>query len=295
MDTKKIEGIFKKSFKPASCTTQPWKYLIPKDIREDVLHKIRRETLEAYGVSMDECSKRSTCFTKECAGRSLPWLSKTAKPYLDKLKLTHNIVNDELFIVGCEGCPIAKQCSSPCFQVNDYLNRFKSKEPNLVYKENLENHINEDILIENRPALFGNKDIPWDCISAKKQEIVKGYLYEGKSFFVLAKELKLSNQAYCKYEFYSALNKLSEFGVVREFIKENEQILKNENNHQYEILKEIYVNNETIVGLAKKRGTSKQAVHQSLTKVLNKYKVKFTVFVKKVGNKVVYNTPEVFK
>ena len=71
------ENSFKKRFKQAACTSQPWKYLISKDIREDTLHKIRQETMQAYGFSMDECPKKSVCLTKKCMGRNLPWLSET--------------------------------------------------------------------------------------------------------------------------------------------------------------------------------------------------------------------------
>jgi predicted DNA-binding protein YlxM (UPF0122 family) len=289
------ENSFKKKFKPAACTMQPWRYLIPKDIREDTLHKIRQETMQAYGYSMDECPKRTVCFTKDCIGRPLPWLSPTAKPYLEKLKLTHNIKDDEMFITGCEGCPIVKDCKSPCYQVNDYLNRFKTKEPNLVFQENLENHISIIEHEEVKPNIFTNKDIPWDCLTTKKQELVRKYLYEGKDFLTIAKEMDLNNQARVRYEFYSALNRLSEYAIMREFLKENEEVLRNESSNQYDILKEIYINNLSIVDTAEKRGISKQAVGQTLTRVLTKYKISFTTFVKKVGKKVVYNVPEVFK
>jgi hypothetical protein len=289
------ENSFKKKFKPAACNTQPWRYLIPKDVREDTLHRIRQETMQIYGFSMDECSKRSTCLTKDCMGRQLPWLSETAKPYLEKLKLTHTIKDGEMFITGCEGCPIVKDCTSPCYQVNDYLNRFKTKEPNLVYEENLENHINIDSSRDSRPNMLINRDIPWNCLSAKKQELVKKYLYEGKDFLTIAKEMDLNNQARVRYEFYSALNRLSEVAIMRDFLRENEDKLKVENINQYEVLKEIYINNLSVVDTAKKRGTSKQAISQTLTRVFNKYKIKFSIFVKKVGNKVVYNTTEVFK
>jgi len=289
------ESSFKKAFKPAACTTQPWKYLIPKDIREDTLHKIRQETLQAYGYSMDECTKRATCLTKACMGRELPWLSPTAKPYLEQLRATHTITNDELYLTGCEVCPIANLCKSPCYQVNDYLNRFKTKEPNLVYQENLENHTPTISYEYSRPTTLLNKDIPWDCLTDLKQQIVRKYLYEGKDFLTIAKELDLNNQSRVKYEFYSALNKLSEVGVMRDFLKENEEVLRNENINQFEILQEIYINNLSTVDLAEKRGISKQAVGQTLTRVLSKYKITFITFVKKVGNKVVYNVPEVFK
>jgi len=288
------ENSFKKKFKPAACTTQPWKYLIPKDIRENTLHKIRQETRQIYGFSMDECPKKSTCLTKKCMGRTLPWLSETAKPYLEQLKLTHEIRDDEMFISGCESCPIVKDCKSPCFQVNDYVNRFKTEEPNLVYEEVSDNRVYEDRPQEEVSA-FNYKDIPWDCLSAKKQQLVRKYLYEGKDFLTIAKEMDLNNQARTKYEFYSALTKLSEYATIRSFIEEKEQILLAENPKYLNILKEIYVNNLSMVELASKEGVSKQAISKTLTKIFKKYKINFVTFVKKVGTKVVYNVPELFK
>jgi predicted DNA-binding protein YlxM (UPF0122 family) len=288
------ENNFKKKFKPAACTTQPWKYLIPKDVREDTLHKIRQETLQAYGYSMDECTKRTICFTKNCVGRPLPWLSQTAKPYLEQLKLTHNIKDGEMFISGCEGCPIVKDCKSTCYQVNDYVRRFKTEEPNLVYGDDLENHIIID-QSEDRANTFGHKDIPWDCLNIKKQQLVRKYLYEGKDFLTIAKEMNLKYQSRSKYEFYAALTKLSEYATIRDFLSENEQILLEDNPKYLNILQEIYINNLSIVELAKKEGISKQAISKTLTKIFNKYKINFVTFVKKVGTKVVYNVPELFK
>jgi predicted DNA-binding protein YlxM (UPF0122 family) len=292
-----LEKKFKLNNRQPACNKRPWEYLVPKEIRADLLMRVRQECLEIYGNSLSECTKKSICFTKKCLGRELEWKSKLAKPYLDMFAKIVGINEGDLYYIqnDCAGCPIAKECKSPCYQVNDYLNRFKTKEPNLVYQENLENHNPIEYYPETIANVLVNKEVPWDCLTDRKQELVRKYLYEGKDFLTIAKEMDLNNQARVKYEFYSALNKLSEFAKMREFIKEYEQILRNENPNQYEILKELYINNLTTVDVAEKKGISKQAVGQTLTRVLTRYKISFMTFVKKVGNKVVYNVPEVFK
>lgn len=287
---------FKRTTKFPSCTMSPWFNLIPKDKRDIVMRKIRQETIEAYGYSMDECPKRKTCFTKTCLGRPLPLKSETAKPYIEQLKTTHTIINDELFISNCDNCKIAKTCKSPCYQLNDFLNRGFSKEPELISQENLELIPviqNNDDVIKN--SLINIKEIPWDCLTETRQSVIKKYLYENKDFFLIAKELDLNNQARVKYEFYSALTRLSEFAVIRKFIKDNKNTLYEENKSTYNILDSLYNKNMTMTEIGKLNNISKQAVQQRLTRFLNTYNIKWTIFVKKQGNKIIYNVPGLFK
>ena len=290
MDEKK----FKRTFKPPSCTMSPWYNLIPKDQRDQVMRNIRHETIEAYGYSMDECPKRKTCLTKSCVGRPLPWKSKTAEPYLKILQQTHNIQNDELFISNCDTCKIAKTCKSPCYQVNDFLNRATSKEAELVPQENLENHVieNPEIIENIQNFITTNSNIPWDCLTDTRKLVIKKYLYENKDFAMIAKEMDLNNQARVKYEFYSALTRLSEFAVMRKFIKDNENNLTPK---QLNTLNSIYSDNLSITDVAKKEKVSKQAIQQSLTRVVDKYNIKWSVFVTKNKNKIIYNVSGLFK
>ena len=87
------EKAFKRIHKPPACTKAPWEHLVTGPNKDNILRAIRQETIAIYGQSMDECPKRKVCFTKSCIGRPLPFKSPTAKPYLDQLKLTHNIVS----------------------------------------------------------------------------------------------------------------------------------------------------------------------------------------------------------
>lgn len=285
------ENKFKKINKPPACSLAPWFDLIPENVRHDTMRKIRQETIEAYGYSMDECPKRLVCFTKQCIGRPLPWKSLTAKPFLDQLMKTQNIVNEELFISGCDTCPIVKSCTKPCQQVENFMSRHNKIEPTLILKDNIENWVDKPIS-ENVTPFDTSLEIPWDALSDKKQLIVKRYLFENKDFETIAKETGMYNQAAVKYAFYSALTKLSEYGTMRKFLTENELELTYK---QRVCLRKIYMKNYSLAGVAKEVHHSKQAIHQLIKRVIKKYGLKWQVFVTKKGNKVIYNVPQLLK
>lgn len=292
------EKQFKIQNRQSSCTKRPWEYLIPKDIRNSVIAQVRQECLEIYGHDFTGCSKRRICFAKECLGRELEWKSKTAKPYLDKFAASTGIKENDLYFIktNCNECPIFKDCKSICYQNNDYLIRNDMKSVDLVYQENLENHVIDNIKEDNQIIIKSlDMCIPWDILSEKKQLVVKKYLYEGKDFLTIAKELNLNNQAYCKYEFYSSLNKLSKYAIMRQLLKDDTFLSNNINTNSYNILSDIYEKGLNIIEVAKNRGVSKQTIQQTLTRVIKKYNVKWTTFVKKHKNKVIYNIPKLFK
>lgn len=285
------EKTFKKLHKPAACTVAPWDKLVVGPNRDNILREIRQETIAAYGYSMDECPKRKVCFTKQCIGRPLPWLSITAKPYLERLKITHTIANDELYITNCEGCPIAAYCNTSCSQVNDFLQRDKTDEPEMIYKESLDNVIMEPT--ETADKLVGilgrGLTAPWDCLTQRRASVIKKYIYENKDFLTVAKELGLYDQAKAKYEFYAALTKLSEYAVMRKWLKDNQ------NAAGSDVLHKIYNENKTMTDVAEEMKVSKQAVQQTVSRIIKTNKITWAVFVKKQGNKVVYNVPEVLR
>lgn len=285
------EKAFKKAYKPPACTLAPWDHLVTGPDREAILRSIRQETEAAYGYNMTQCPKRKVCFTKECLGRPLPWLSKTAKPYLEQLKATHTIKNDELYINNCGTCPIFKDCKSPCYQVNDYMNRHTDPSPELVFEETLENHEIEVTEPESDPIILNN-NIPWDCLSDTKRQVVKKYIYEQKDFLTIAEELKLNNRARAKYEFYSALTRLSEFGAIRQCMADNQHIL-DEKHHS--ILYNLYYDNKTLADVAQDHNVSKQAVQQLIARLISKFNVKWKIFVYRKGKKLIYNVPKVLK
>lgn len=285
------EKNYKKANKPAMCTNPVWKSVITTDDKEDIVRKIRSETIEAYGFSMDECPKRLVCLGQECLGRTLPVLSPTAKPFIDELKKKYKVVNDELFLTKCDVCPIKLKCTSTCHQINDYLNRHNKKEPEFVYQEISENYT-EVVLSTNTTEFMTNRDIAWDCLTPRRQSIIKKYLYEGKDFSAIARELNMKSQAWVKYEFYAGLTKLSEYATVREYLTNNKDELTKGN---FSLLENLYLKNQSITDLAKQENCSKQAIQQRLTRILTSGNIKWIVFVKKVNNKPVYNVPMVFK
>lgn len=287
------EQKFKKDNKFASCTRRVWDFLIPKDIRSEVIFKVRQECIEHYGHSFDECNKRMVCFGTDCLGRELEWKSPTALPYLKKFALMVNIKENDNYIVQtkCDNCPIAKSCKSVCHQINDYLNRGNKKEPEFVFQEISENHT-ETILSTNTTEFMTNRDIAWDCLTPRRQTIIKKYLYEGKDFSAIARELNMKSQAWVKYEFYAGLTKLSEYATVREYLTNNKDELTKGN---FSLLENLYLKNQSLTELAKQEKCSKQALQQRLTRILTSGNIKWIVFVKKVNNKPVYNVPMVFK
>ncbi len=284
---------FKKSNKMAACSSPPWAIFIPARDRPEILRIIRQECIDAYGYSFDECPKRLTCFKKECIGRPLPWKSVTAKPFLDKLKESQKIVNDEMYIdTNCSACPFALTCKSPCNQVIDFIEREKVVEPLIDYRNDTELYKVSVDSSEPANIQFNGTDIPWDVLSKRKQEVVKKYLYEGRDFRYVGETLGLNNQARAKYEFYSAVTKLSEYGVVRVFIIEhyNELTVR-----QQQIFNMVYFDNMSFIQVAKQLQISKQSVQQTVSRVLKKYNITWKTYVKKRGNKVLYNVPEIFK
>lgn len=287
------ENSFKKANRPAACTNPPWASVIPKDIREDVLRQIKQESVQFHGQVLDECPKRLTCFGKQCMGRPLPILSPTAKPYLEKLKTTHKIENDELFLSNCDVCPIAKSCTSACAQVNDFMQRDKIKEPQLDYRDNIEN-IADEVQMPEMPSFFVMSDlkVPWDAISEKRQKTIKKYLFEQKDFLTVAKELGYHDQSRARYEYYAAMTTLSEYATMRRFINNTGHELTQASR---DLLIEIYFNNKSITEVASIKSITKQAVQQSVARVIEKYKITWPVFVRKEGNKVIYNKSEVVR
>lgn len=277
--------------KPPACTKPIWKGLIPKDKRDAVLRQIRQECIDIYGYDLDECPKRKVCFTKKCIGRPLPWKSPTALPYLKQLEKTHVIINKELYIENCENCPIKNSCKRNCEQVNDFLNRNYTEEATLLYRDNIDNISYDNY--EDKTSSFSlvNGKIPWDILNEKRKSIIKYYLYKQNDFKFIADKLNLNNQAYVKYEFYAGLTKLSEYAKIREFLESKPNITKN----QEKILKQIYLNKKSIVEVAKELKLSKQNIQQIVKRVINKYNIKWSKFVYKKNNKVIYNIPKIFK
>lgn len=290
------DNTFKKLNRPSSCTEVPFKYLIPAGIREETLLTIRQESIDIYGQDLaGECPKRFVCAKKDCLGRPLPVLSPTAQPYLAELVKTQRVVEDELFITtSCAGCPIVKTCASTCNQISDFIDRDKVTEPPITYKPITDNVIAEEYTEEATPFTLVASDIPWDCLNEQRTKIIKMYLYEQKDFQHVSNTLGLNNPAYCKYEFYAGLTKLSEYAVMRKFL-EQELWEERLTAKQYNICQSIYHYNMSITEAAADNRITKQAAQQMVARVIKQHKIKWTKFVYKKGNKVIYNVPMIMK
>lgn len=290
---------FKKTNKMSSCSSPPWAAFIEPMKRPELLRIIRQECIDEYNFHFDECEKRLTCFKKTCLGRKLPWKSQTALPFLNELiKHVPTQLNKEtnelemLVETNCNQCPLFKSCKNPCNQVLDFIERDKAPEPIIDYKETTENYDTEIEPLEPANLIVNGSNIPWDVLSPKKAEVIRKYLYEQRDFRYIAETLNLNNQARVKYEFYSAINKLAEYAAVRKFLDTHLQQLT---ARQQEIFDLVYIKNMTFVKAADKLGISKQSVQQTVARILKRYRVKWHSYVKKRGNKVLYNVPELFK
>lgn len=291
----KEELKFKKTFKNGACLSSPITYLIPANIRKETLLAIKNELLDKGLESHVECPKRFVCQLKgKCLGRPLEVESKTAQPYLKQLELTGKVVNGEYFVEGCETCPIAKTCSKTCFQVDQFVNRHRTQEPYINYRDNLEisNFPEIDAILD----VFGDKaenlEIPYDCLNEVNKEVIRMYLYEQRDFASTAKATGLANGAAAKKMFYYSLNQLAETANMRKFITEGRGKLT---YVQLKILEEVYLNNKSLTDVAYEMQISKQSVSQTIAKVIENNNIKIPRFVKKSKDKVTYNVPLLFK
>lgn len=253
--------------------------------------KIREESILLHGEDLTQCPKRKICFTKKCLGRPLPIKSPTFKTYLKQLETTHQIQDGLLFITNCEGCPIKAKCTSTCDEVNNWINRDSNPEPNLIYKENLENYNTAQELhltIESEPVKIALK---WDVLTEAKVDLVKRYLYANKDFRVVAREMGYFDESHAKYEYYAALTKLAEYSIMQDFLKKTTNLT----DRQEEILNMIYFGKKSLTETAKYYTITKQAVSDMVKNVIKANRIKIPVFVRKVKGIPVYNIPEVLK
>jgi len=287
------ENKFKQLNKFPVCTRSPFEFLIPYKERQETLLKIKNESIDKYGEDLStECTKRLVCLG-DCLGRPLPNVP-TAQPFLKELQKTQIIKNNELFISGCNNCPILKNCTKSCPTINDYINRNNTREPKIIYQnsyiDKYDHNIDEDNI--SLTKILNELAIPWDALSAKKIEIVKMYIYQERDFKYIANNFKLNNEAEAKYIFYSSLNKLSEFGIMRKFFEDNENDLT---ETQKNAIRLVYYDNLSLDNVAKILGTSKQAISNLLSRIITTYNIKWHKFVTKKNGQPVYQVLEIIK
>lgn len=287
---------FKRKFKFPACTKDPLVPFIPRDKRPEVMRQIRQDCINELGETLDECPLRKVCLGPDCLGRPLPTFSETAKPFIEQLSQIADIRDNKLYLkTNCNGCAIRPTCSNPCLQIADFTDRGMTREPYLIHNtylvESLEVQL-EDVEREFRGKEVNFLSIPWDCLSENRAKVIRKYLYEHKDFKRVSEEMKYNNEARAKYEFYSGLNTLSEFAVMREFIGSNKDSLTRK---QYDLLEAIYLDMLEIKQVCKKFKTTKQSISNIIKRVVDKHRIRWQTFVRKQGNKVIYNTPEVLK
>lgn len=176
--------------------------------------------------------------------------------------------------------------------MNDWLQREKDQQPDLLYRDNLENYPTDQQLQETVNSRDFDLSLCWEVIPQHKANIIKKYLYQQKDFEIVAKELKISNKALAKYEYYSTLNKLAEFSVMRKFLKGDSLALT---ETQQLVLNIVYFGNKSLTDTAKELNISVESVRRTILRVVDSNKLTWPVFVKKVQGKLVYNIPEVLK
>lgn len=286
---------WKRENKFAACTKAPWEQLIPIKDRANIILKIKQETIDAYGYSLNECPKRKTCLTKDCMGRPLPWLSKTAVPFLEQLKERFTIKRELLYInTDCDLCPIVKECTATCSTIYDTLSKNKADDQvNLEFAKEITPMVEPAEIEVSEGLIVGDlAEIPWDCLTKRKRKVVIMYVLEQKDYLHIAQKVGLYNQAAAKYEFYSALTKLSKFANFRKFIIDNKTSLS---TLQYKILRKAFFNNKNYVEISKEIEISPQAIQQIIAKLIKEHKIKWQVYVKKQNGKLIYNVPGIMK
>jgi len=289
---------FKRENKPSACTLPPWAIFIPAKERAEILRTIRQECIDVYGHSYDECSKRKICITKSCLGRPLPWESPTAIPYLNELLKSHEVNIDKELVIktDCSSCPIYKTCNTLCNQVTDYIDRNKSVESIVYLSEDIASNTGifktKKYKSDSTKLKFTLKDLPWDSLTDREQQIVKCYFIEQRDYRHIADKYGFYNQAASKYFIYVKLNKLSKTAAMRLFIKSNRNSL---NIKTLTLLEELYINNKSQKQVAKELGYYDSDLSVELKRIKDKYKIKWKVFVKRTKGKTCYYPLEVLR
>ena len=282
---------FKTRRRPAMCTSSLFASL--PTASNDVLNNIRQESIQLYGKDLlAECDKRLVCFGVNCLGRALPVLSPSAQPYITELTKTHKIENGQLFInTNCGACELSRSCKSLCAQNTDFINRDRVIPPDIQFQPNID--VSAAAPITSIRTYFENENhvIPWDVLSAKKEKLVKAYLYEGKDFNQTANSIGIKSASHCRYMFYCALTTLSEAAAVRKLLTINQQLTVAERT----LLELLYVRKYTVSQCAKVLNVSKQAISGRKQRIFSRHNVRWLVFVRKQNGKVVYNVPKVLK
>lgn len=274
--------------KPAACTQPPWKAYLPNGKKGEILIKIRQETEQAYGQNYDSCPKRMVCMGKSCLGRPLPTKSKTFQKYFSEMKKNLNIVGDELVLENCDVCQLRSNCTKPCQQINDYLNRGNKEQIDLVYKETVHNIAQEP---QNREFSYGElnfKELPWDCVPELNKTLYEKLVLERKSLHQTANELKLFDSSNAKKLYAQTLNKLAEYSIMREFLSTKPELTAN----QLKILQKVYLENKSLTKTAKEVKVSVVAISRTIGRVRTKHNINIPKFYRKVKGKPIYNIPE---
>lgn len=274
--------------KPAACTQPPWKAYLPNGKKGEILIKIRQETEQAYGQNYDSCPKRMVCIGKSCLGRPLPTKSKTFQKYFSEMKKNLNIVGEQLILENCDICKLRSDCTKPCQQINDYLNRGSKEKIDLVYKETVHNIAQEP---QNREFNYGElnfKELPWDCVPELNKKVYDKLVLQRKGLQQVTDECGINNKSYTKKIYAQTLNKLAEYSIMREFLSKKPKLT----SKQLEILEKVYLQNKSLTKVSKEFNVSRQSVQEVVKRVKTKYNINIPKFYREIKGKPVYNIPE---
>ena len=133
--------------------------------------------------------------------------------------------------------------------------------------------------------------IPWEVLTIKKQQIVKDYLYNNKTFEDIAFSLK-TTKSKIRYDYYASLTKLSKYAVMRQFLDNKGDQL---NPKTFTIMNTIYWYCNNVDVSAKHYNTTTSAIYKRINRVIKEFDITWHVFVKKEKDKIIYNIPPILR
>lgn len=157
-------------------------------------------------------------------------------------------------VTPCGVCEIRETCTSLCIQMKTYLSRGSKGSPDQLSfdaSEHTQNHYSlvvlnsQDEKIIERDS-FSIKDVEWNILSTRDQEILQKLFIEDMTYEEIGNELNLPVQNVYVFvhgdkNHIGALTKLKEFAITKKAFKRYGKYIPDK--HQ-EVLKALYIENK---------------------------------------------------